>query len=187
MLRRLYIAAVVFAGACAIARADVYRWVDEHGEAHYSDQWIPGAEVIRTGKAHPPGTSADGGASRTADQKSITAITERASAQQHTEDNARAVQQDLASKRAVQCKQATAAYNQAITARVVYKEGKEGDRTYLSEADADKYREQVRKAVQDSCGSVPQFDPNAPIPEPQPIDVKPIPEPKVNPAEATSE
>jgi hypothetical protein len=41
--------------------------------------------------------------------------------------------------------------------------------------------------VQASCGSVPQFDPNAPIPEPQPIDVKPIPEPKVNPAAATSE
>ena len=186
MLRRLSIAAVVFAGTFTLARADVYRWVDEHGEAHYSDQWIPGAEVIKTARAHPQGTAADTGA-RTAQQKSVNAINDRADAQQRNQDNAQAVQQDLASKRAVQCKQATAAYNQAITARVVYKDGKDGERTYLSEADADKYREQVRQAVQASCGSVPQFDPNAPIPEPQPIDVKPIPEPKVNPAEATSE
>jgi len=184
MLRRLSIVAVVIAGAFTIARADVYRWVDEHGEAHYSDQWIPGAEVIRTGKAHPQGLD---GAARTAEQKSVTAINDRADADQQAQDNSRAVKQDLASKRAIQCKQATAAYNQAITARVVYKDGKDGERTYLSEADADKYREQVRQAVQASCGSVPQFDPNAPIPEPQPIDVKPIPEPKVNPAEATSE
>jgi len=186
MLRRLSIATLILAGTCMIARADVYRWVDEHGEAHYSDQWIPGAEVIRTGKAHPQGVGADN-AARTAQQRSVTAINERADAEQQTQENTRAVKQDLASKRAVQCKQATAAYNQAITARVVYKEGKDGERTYLSEADADKYREQVRQAVQESCGSVPQFDPNAPIPEPQPIDVKPIPEPKVNPAAATSE
>jgi Domain of unknown function (DUF4124) len=186
MLRRLSIAVVVLAGAFTIARADVYRWVDEHGEAHYSDQWIPGAEVIKTARLHPQGTAAET-TSRTAQQKSVNAINDRADAQQRDQNNTRAVQQDLASKRAVQCKQATAAYNQAITARVVYKDGNDGQRTYLSEADADKYRQQVRQAVQESCGSVPQFDPNAPIPEPQPIDVKPIPEPKVNPAEATSE
>ena len=41
--------------------------------------------------------------------------------------------------------------------------------------------------MQDACGSVPQFDPNAPIPEPQPIpEPKPVPEPKVNPAAATT-
>ena len=55
------------------------------------------------------------------------------------------------------------------------------ERSYLSDADADAYREQLRKQVQEYCGSVPQFDPNAPIPAPQPIA-----EPKVNPAAATS-
>ena len=184
MLRRLSITAVVLAGACTLAQADVYRWVDDKGEPHYSDQWVPGSEVIRTGKAHPQGTDS---AARSSQQKAVTATNDRATTQLEQDDNTKAVQQDLAAKRAVQCKQATAAYNQAITARVVYKEGKDGERTYLNEADADAYREQVRQAVQASCGSVPQFDPNAPIPEPQPIDVKPIPEPKVNPAEATSE
>ena len=49
-------------------------------------------------------------------------------------------------------------------------------------ADADAYREVARKDVLDRCGKVPTFDVNAPIPEP-----KPIPDPKVNPADATSE
>jgi hypothetical protein len=184
MLRRLSTTAVILLGALTLARADVYRWVDEHGEPHYSDQWIPGAEVVKTGKSHPPGTDSP---ARTTQQNTVTAINERASAQLGDEANARAVQRDLANKRAVQCKSAKDAYMQAITARVVYKEGKDGERTYLSETDADAYREQVRKAVQDTCGSVPQFDPNAPIPEPKPIEVKPLPEPKVNPAAATSE
>ncbi|HEX8810222.1 MAG TPA: hypothetical protein VF760_14645, partial [Xanthobacteraceae bacterium] len=87
----------------------------------------------------------------------------------------------------VLCKQSKDSYMRAITSRRVYKEGTEGERSYLSDADADAYREQLRKQVQDYCGSVPQFDPNAPIPQPQPIEPKPIPEPKVNPAAATSQ
>ena len=75
----------------------------------------------------------------------------------------------------------------AITSRRVYNESHNGERSYLSDADADAYREQLRKQVQEYCGSVPQFDPNAPIPQPQPIEPpKPAPEPKVNPAAATS-
>jgi hypothetical protein len=87
------------------------------------------------------------------------------------------VQQDLASRHAVLCKQSTDSYMRAITSRRVYKEGAEGERSYLSDA----YRERLRKQVQDYCGSVPQFDQNAPIPPPQPIA-----EPKVDPAAATS-
>lgn len=33
--------------ALPAAATDVYRWVDEQGQAHYSDQWQPGAERIR--------------------------------------------------------------------------------------------------------------------------------------------
>jgi Domain of unknown function (DUF4124) len=178
MLRRLSLTAVIFAGALTLARADVYRWVDEQGEPHYSDQWVPGSEVIKTDKAHPPGADAT---ARTQDQKSLTAASDRISKQLSEQDNARAVQEDLAKSRDARCKTVKDAYMRAITSRKVYKDEKDGTRTYLSDDEADAYREQMRKAVQDNCGSVPQFDPEAPIPEPQPI-----PEPKVNPADATS-
>jgi len=183
MLRRLSLSALIIAGAFTLARADVYRWVDDHGQPHYSDQWMPGSEIIKTSKAHPPGSDS----SRAADQKNLTASNTKVSAQLGEQDNARAVQQDLASRHAVLCKQSKDSYMRAITSRRVYKEGAEGERTYLSDADADAYREQLRKQVQDYCGSVPQFDPNAPVAAPHPVEPKPIPEPKVNPAAATSQ
>src|SRR6516165_10674596 len=178
MLRRLSLSALILAGASTLAWADVYRWVDDKGQPHYSDQWMPGSEVIKTSKTHPPGYDS---ATRAADQKNLTASNTKVSAQLEDKDNARAVQQDVASRRAVLCKQSKDSYMRAITSRRVYKEGAQGERSYLTDADADAYREQLRKQVQDYCGSVPQFDPNAPIPPPQPI-----PEPKVNPAAATS-
>jgi len=183
MLRRLSVSALILASAITIARADVYRWVDDHGQPHYSDQWVPGSEVIKTSKAHTPGGD---GVARTADQRNLTASNGRVAAQLGDQDNARAVQQDLASRHAVLCKQSKDNYMRAITSRRVYKEGAEGARDYLSDADADAYREQLRKQVQEYCGNVPAFDPNAPAPPPQPIEPKPIPEPKVNPAAATS-
>ena len=183
MLRRLSISALIVAGAFTLARADVYRWVDERGQAHYSDQWMPGSEIIKTSKTHPAG--ADSGA-RMADQRGLTASNTKIAAQQGEQDNARAVQQDVASRHAVLCKQSKESYMRAVSSRRVYKEGAGGERSYLSDADADAYREQLRKQVQDYCGSVPQFDPNAPVPAPQPVEPKPIPEPKVNPAAATS-
>jgi hypothetical protein len=178
MLQRLFISTLIIAGAFTLAQADVYRWVDDKGQPHYSDQWMPGSEVIKTSKTHPPGWD---GTARAADQKNLTASNNRIAEQAGDRDNAHAVQQDLASRHAVLCKQSKDSYMRAITSRRVYKEGAEGARNYLSDADADAYREQLRKQVQDYCGSVPQFDPNAPIPPPQPIA-----EPKVNPASATS-
>lgn len=179
MLRLLPITALVIVGTLSVARADVYRWVDEKGEPHYSDQWVPGSTVIKTSKATRPGSDS---ASRSSDQKGLTAMSDRASGNLADQTNARAVQQDMAKSHQVQCKAAQDRYMKAIESRRVYKEGKDGTREYLSEADADAYREVARKDVQSLCGSVPTFDSNAPIPEP-----KPIPYPKVNPADATSE
>jgi hypothetical protein len=178
MLRPVVLAALTFTCALACARADVYRWVDEQGEPHYSDQWVPGSVVIKTVRAHP--ASSDAGA-RTVQQKTLTAANTRISEQLSEQENARAVQEDLAKSRETRCKSAKDQYLRAITSRRVYKQDKDGERTYMSDEEADAWREQLRKATQDACGSVPQFDPNAPIPEPQPI-----PEPKVNPAAATT-
>ena len=178
MLRSVTITALFLAGAIGFARADVYRWVDAQGQPHYSDQWVPGSEVVKTTRTHPSGTES---AARGVDQKPVMAASNRASAQLQDQDNARAVQEDKAKRRDALCKTEKDAYMRAITSRRVFKDEKDGTRTYLSDQEADAYREQLRKSVQDDCGSVPKFDPEAPIPEPQPL-----PEPKVNPADATS-
>jgi hypothetical protein len=172
MLRLLSVAALIVAGAVATAQADVYRWVDEHGQPHYSDQWVPGSEVIKTGKGHPPGTDA---AAHSSDQKNLSASNQRVDAQLSDEANARAAQQDVAKTRDAQCKAATARYLAAVQSRRIYKAGADGSREFLDDADADTYRAQARKDVQDLCGSVPEVNfeapapPDTPAPPPTPI------------------
>lgn len=172
MLRLVAITALVFAGLSPLARADVFRWVDKDGIVHYSDEWVAGSEVIHSvGKPRPE-------ASAVAPSRSATAFN---SPTTNDEDNARAVQQDVARARDAQCKYAKERYMKSIQSRRVYKQGKDGERDYMSDTEADAYREQARKDVQATCGSVPEWKPDQAIPEPQPI-----PEPKVKPQEATS-
>jgi hypothetical protein len=175
MQRRVPLFALMLAG-CTLAQADVFRWVDDHGVPHYSDQWVPGSEVIKTAKAHPESA---GFAVQSSESRSAQAA--KTAAQLNGQENKTAVQQDVAKTRAAQCKRAQEAYTDSVTHRRVYKTDATGARNYLSDADIDAYREQTRKAVQDLCGSVPVIDPN------QPIEPQPLPEPKVNPADATSE
>src|SRR6185437_16544714 len=56
MLRTVSVALILAAGAgVARADADIYRWKDAQGVYHYSDQWVPGSELIRSsGRNRPP-------------------------------------------------------------------------------------------------------------------------------------
>ncbi len=182
-MRLLPFTALILTGALGVARADVYRWIDEQGVTHYSDQWVPGSVLIKTLKPHP--ASADTTA-RSSEQKGLAAANNRMAENLSDEANARATQQDVAKVREVQCKAAKERYQRSLESRRMYKDNTNGEREYLSDQAADAYREQARKAVQERCGSVPAFVPDQPIPEPKPIEPKPIPEPKVNPAQATS-
>ena len=178
MSRLVPITALILAGTLGVAQADVYRWVDAQGIPHYSDEWVPGSVVVKTtGHVRPDSASPS---------SSTSAESSRIHEQLTEEDNTRAVQQDVAKAKAIQCESAKARYTKSVSARRIYKEEPNGDHTYLSDEDADAYRQQARQAVQDACGSVPEWKPDQPIPEPQPINPQPIPEPKVVPQEATS-
>ena len=55
-----------------------------------------------------------------------------------------------------QCKQAKDSYDKAIQSRRIYKSDKEGEqREYLSDAEADAYRLQLRNDVSMRCGLRP--------------------------------
>jgi Domain of unknown function (DUF4124) len=155
MFRSIAIGVLTIAGTFSIARADVYRWVDEQGVAHYSDQSVPGSELIKTNKPHP--FNADADAQRRADeQKKPAAAGNQASNQPNQQAAAKAVKEDVAKVRAEQCKKATERYQQAIHARRIYKSTNGGeDRDYMSDEEADAYRLKTRNEVQDLCGSVP--------------------------------
>jgi Domain of unknown function (DUF4124) len=178
-MRLIPVTVLILASAFTLARADVYRWVDEHGVPHYSDQWVPGSEVIKTTKNRP----ADGAIR--AEQKNVAALNQAVAKDLVRTDNARGVQQDVAKAREVQCQKARDGYNHAIAARTLYSQDKNGDRVYMSEAQSTAMREQARQNVLDACGSVPRYDPEAPLsPQPQALVPQPeaLPEPKPLPA-----
>jgi len=134
-------------GVAAIARADtVYEWTDAKGEVHYTDQWVPGAKVVRTDTAH--GAPAAAGA-----MKGIQGESKAATSELLQQQDARAVQQDEAKARAERCTQDKAEYQRMIQSRRIYTVDKSGQRQYLSDADADAARLKARQAMDADCGS----------------------------------
>jgi hypothetical protein len=157
MLRILAISSFLFTGAVSVAHADVYRWVDDHGGVHYSDQWVPGSEVIKSTKAHP---SSAGDSPRNTARKPESASAGLNSGDQAEKSATQAMKQDKAKLREQQCKDAKDRYNKAIEARRIYKtvggdKGKDSadaPREYLSDEEADSYRVKARQEMQDLCG-----------------------------------
>jgi hypothetical protein len=141
---------LIFVIICGVAHADVYRWVDDHGEAHYSDQWVPGSELIKSSKPHPM----DSGSSQSSPAPKPAQSTQQSKEQQAAQQ---AIQQDVAKTKAAQCKQATERYQKAIEARRMYKPPQPGDtdRQYMSDNEIDAYRLQARNDVTLACGSAP--------------------------------
>jgi Domain of unknown function (DUF4124) len=156
MLRPLVITTLLVAGICGVAQADVYRWVDERGEAHYTDRWVPGSELIKSNR--PRGFTPDSNAapaapatpSKSASSQSVTSKLQEQAAEQ-------AVKQDVAKVHEEQCKQAKERYQKAIEARRIYKPSKDGDtdRVFMSDQETDAYRLQARNDVTTACGSPP--------------------------------
>jgi Domain of unknown function (DUF4124) len=154
MLRNLAISTLLCAGVVSVAYADVFRWVDDHGGVHYSDQWVPGSEVIKSSsKTHPTGS----------DTSSRAYSAPKVNAPPSQDNAAKAVKQDVAKVREQQCKEAKDRYDKAIQARRIYKPGpssdkskdpdRPDDRQFLSEQEADAYRVKARQDVEDLCGA----------------------------------
>jgi Domain of unknown function (DUF4124) len=150
MIRALVFVAVL-AGMQAVAQADVYRWIDAQGRVQYSDRWMPGSELVKVDKTRQnPEANA---ARQSADQKKLSASNNRIAQQQAESANVQAVQQDVAKVQQEQCAQAKDRYDKAIHARRIFKEGKDGSRDYISDADADAYRVKARADMQAVCGT----------------------------------
>jgi Domain of unknown function (DUF4124) len=144
---------LIFAGFCGVAHADVYRWVDDHGEPHYSDRWVPGSELIKSSKPRP---SVETPAAAQTQTRSPVPSANQTEATKQEKANETAVKQDVAKTKEAQCKQAKDRYQKAIEARRIYKPGKDGEeRVYMSDEESDKYRLDARNDVTLTCGSPP--------------------------------
>ena len=162
MSSRILVAAAAtfaFAFAASLAQADVWRWKDAQNKWHYSDVPVEGAELIKSTVRLPtlqsgaPEPSADGGQNAAPPVDRVAANGAAAADRVATEATARQVQQDITRKRAEQCKEATSRYEKSIASRRLYREGKNGDRVYLTEAELAQARVDARTDRDTACGS----------------------------------
>jgi hypothetical protein len=143
-MNRALLTALLLALPIAALAADVYRSVDAQGHVQYSDTPSPGAQLVSTADASAP-SAADSGASQT--QKLNEQIGQRLTAAAA----AREVAKDTADAHQTQCNQAKQAYQGSIQARRLYSMGADGQRTYLSDQQADQQRVSYRMAMEAAC------------------------------------
>jgi len=133
-------------GGVGLARADqhvVYEWKDAQGQVHYTDQWVPGAKLIRVQTA-PAATDAA--------TQGIQNESNAASQDVKDEDAAAQVRADEAKARAARCAQDKGRYQALIQSRRIFSIDKNGNRQYMSDAQADAVRLKAREAMDADCG-----------------------------------
>jgi hypothetical protein len=137
----------------AAQAGDVYKYVDERGNTLYTDKPIPGAVRVATASVRPPEVTQRSYASQqAASARQLTDSNQRIADAQSDQRIASTVAKDLEATRAERCKQARAAYQQSINSRRMYTEAKDGQRTYLSDAELSQARVDTAKQVETVCG-----------------------------------
>ncbi len=141
-MRRFSIALGLLVVVVTTAYADVYKTVDAQGQVHYSDQWSPGAELIKGSARAATDTPAP---VDTPNDHSVAPDPKAAATKQ--------VQSDMAALRAEQCKQLKEQYAKVIRARRIYQPGTDSSapKEYMSDADADAERVKTRQAMDEAC------------------------------------
>jgi len=139
---------------CAIAQAgDVYKYVDEHGNTLYTDKPLPGAVLVSTGSQRPAEVAAKSyAATQAASNRQLASSNQRIADSQNDARVAANVAKDLEATRLERCKKARADYQTTINSRRMYNEGKDGKRTYLSDAELSQQRLDAAKQVEAICG-----------------------------------
>ncbi len=133
----------------ATASAEVYRWVDGQGRVHYSDRPSANAQLVSVRSRPSSDETVAARASQDAEQRSQAATQE--AQERSDQQTTQAVQQDVNQVRAEKCKKAQEAYTTAIESQRLYRQGKDGEREYLTDAELTEARINSRKAVDQWC------------------------------------
>ena len=144
-MRRISIALAALAAVVTTVQADVYKTVDAQGQVHYSDQWSPGAEVIK-GDRPRIASAPEAAPPPAANDHTLAPDPSKAAA-------AKQVQSDMEALRAEQCKQLKDQYDKIIHARRIYQPGSDSSapKQYMSDAEADAERVKTRQAMDEAC------------------------------------
>jgi hypothetical protein len=148
-MRYLTALALMFAALGSAQAAEIY--CNNQGR-DCSDKPSPGATTVRISSANFGTNTLSTPASGSERVSNGSTQDFGADARLGQERSAQALQKDVAATRAKQCKEAQDKYQKAIEARRVYRMGKDGEREYLSDTEADQMRLNARLDMDRSCG-----------------------------------
>jgi hypothetical protein len=143
--------AVMVAGALLLAgtaRAQVYKYTDANGQVHYADRAPSNATQIQ-GPTPPQTPAAPAARPAPANAPASSAPPPLPVSNQQAQQ----VQRDVATARAEQCKTAKENYDKAVRAQRVYHTNDKGERVYVTAAEADALRLQMKAEMDGACGS----------------------------------
>ena len=139
------------ATAGAQAQAPVYKSTDPAGQVHYSDRATADSVLVRG--PSPQQQQQQQAAPRPPAPVAPPAARPPTAPLPVNPQQNQQVQRDVANARAEQCKQARESYDKAIRAQRVFRTNDKGEREFMSTAEADALRLQIKAEMDGACGS----------------------------------
>lgn len=148
-MKRICSMLLAFGVALAMAQsasAQVYRWVDDEGKVHFTDQPPPGEDVervdVKTSKSSVSGEEV-------AEQRR--AQLEALQSEREAREKARADAASERRERKEKCEAARERYNNVVWKKKIHEIDEQGNKTYLSDADEDRVKREAADAVSEFC------------------------------------
>ena len=137
---------------CGVANAEVYRWVDENGKVHFGDRppANSNARALDMPESDSSQTPSVSDQERKERQKRLVEALEeerRIKEQKKQEEEARAA------KREAYCRRLLAKVKDSERINLYYRYNEKGERVYMSDAEADRYRSELQSTFNARCGN----------------------------------
>ena len=140
-------AALMFSGAAL--SGEIYKWTDEDGNVHYEDR-PTGEEVELVAFTTSTNSSAVRASIDTRRANESARADKRSKRDEDTQEAAEA--QLAADQRIRQCEESRARMETYLTSRRLYKQGDDGERVYLDDAQIMDARSEAQEDIQKYCG-----------------------------------
>lgn len=159
MLQKVLVT-LLMAGLTVVAAADtVYKWSDSRGQIHYTDLPPTQADAKVLGIFHQESyvmdeeSSGDEGDNGDNNGGPTVLPSGNDSSEPPVDQEAMAaVQKDVSSAKAKQCKEAQDRYQRYVESRRLFRETSDGKREYLTDKQLTEARVHAKQSVDESCG-----------------------------------
>lgn len=149
MIRRILASMLVL--ACASAGAALYKWVDEKGVTHYTEEPPPDRKATKI-EIRSDGPAAKPEATESWKDKEVE-FRRRRLEKERTEAAAEAEAKRAAQLRQQNCLRARDALDTLTRGRPIYRVNEKGERVYMEDAERDQETRRWRKEADTWCGS----------------------------------